>query len=36
LGVFENKDDARKAFDAWNKEYEQVPSVVDGYEGQLV
>ena len=34
LGVFENKDDARKAFDAWNKEYEQVPSVVDGYEGQ--
>eukprot|EP00434_Breviolum_minutum_P036081 symbB.v1.2.031955.t1/scaffold3732.1/size51291/2 len=23
LGVFENKDDARKAFDAWNKEYEQ-------------
>eukprot|EP00434_Breviolum_minutum_P043845 symbB.v1.2.039103.t1/scaffold6351.1/size18810/2 len=23
LGVFENKDDAKKAFDAWNKEYEQ-------------
>ncbi len=26
LGVFENKDDAKKAFDAWNKEYEQVPN----------
>ncbi len=23
LGVFENKEDAKKAFDAWNKEYEQ-------------
>jgi hypothetical protein len=23
LGVFENKADAEKAFDAWNKEYEQ-------------
>ena len=24
LGVFENKADAEKAFDSWNKEYEQV------------
>jgi hypothetical protein len=24
LGVFENKADAEKAFDVWNKEYEQV------------
>jgi hypothetical protein len=23
LGVFENKADAEKAFDSWNKEYEQ-------------
>ena len=23
LGVFENQEDAKKAFDAWNKEYEQ-------------
>ncbi len=33
LGVFENKDDAKKAFDAWNKEYEQVPDGDTSREG---
>ena len=35
LGVFENKDDARKAFDAWNKEYEQVPDRARKFKGRL-
>ena len=33
LGVFENKDDAKKAFDAWNKEYEQVRIRIQGIQG---
>ena len=34
LGVFENKADAEKAFDSWNKEYEQVAAAM-GCGGSL-